>query len=70
MSKHSSHKEKVKTQEKEAKGEVALGFREQFLGIWAKWSHFRKKLKTHLGFDPIYKNQKWLIFPEIKRFDP
>ena len=39
---------------------VAFGLREQCLGIWAKWSHFRKTfLKTHLGFDPIYKTQKW-----------
>ena len=39
---------------------AALGFREQCLGIWAQWSHLSKtSRKTHLGFDPIYKTQKW-----------
>ena len=60
VSKHSSHKEKIKSQEKEATLRIALGFGEHCLGIWAKWSHFSKTfLKTHLGFDPIYKTQKW-----------
>ena len=56
MSKRSSHKEKVKTQEEEAKGGVVLGFEDQCLGIWANGVTFSPTLKnTHLGLDLIYK---------------
>ena len=56
MSKHPSHKEKVKSQEKKAKGGVALGFEDQCLGIWANGVTFSPTLKkTHLGLDSIYK---------------
>ena len=56
MSNHPSHKEKAKTQEKEAKGRVALGFDDRCLGIWANGVTFSSMLKkTHLGLDPIYK---------------
>ena len=40
VSKHPSNKEKVKSQEKEAKRRVALGFGDQYLRIWVQWSHF------------------------------
>ena len=60
VSKYSSLRDKFKTQEKLAHWRVALGFREQFLGICDQWSHLSKtSRKTHLGFDPIYKTQKW-----------
>ena len=56
VSKYPSLRDKVKTQEKLANWRVALGLREQCLGIWAQWSHLSKmSRKTHLGFDPIYK---------------
>ena len=59
MSKHPSQKEKVKMQEKEAKGRVVLGSEDQCLGIWANGVTFSSALrKTHLRFDPIYKTQK------------
>ena len=59
MSKHLSHKERVKSQEKKEKGGVALGFEDQFLGIWANGVTFSPTLKkTRLGLDPIYKTQK------------
>ena len=60
MSKHPSHKEKVKSQENKAKRRVALGFGDQCHGIWANGVTFGSTLwKTHLGYDPIYKTQKW-----------
>ena len=69
MSKHPRHREKVKSQEKKAKGGVALGFEDQCLGIWANGVTFSLALrKTHLGFDLIYKTQK-MVCPKIKRFD-
>ena len=56
MSKHPSHKERVKTQEEGATRGVALGFEDQCLGIWANRVTFFPTLKkTHLGLDPIYK---------------
>ena len=56
MSKHLSHKEKVKSQEKKAKGGVALGFEDQCLGIWVNGVTLSPTLeKTHLGLDLIYK---------------
>ena len=59
MSKHLNHKEEAKTQEKEAKGEAALGFGSQCIEIWANGVTFSSTLrKTHLGFDMIYKTQK------------
>ena len=58
VSKHPSHKEKVKTQEEEATRGVALGFEDQCLGIWANGVTFSPTLKnTHLGLDPIYKTK-------------
>ena len=69
MSKHPSHKKKVKTQVKEAKRRVALGFGDQCLGIWAQWSHFQPNVEE----DPL---RVWLdlqnpemVCPEIKRLD-
>ena len=56
VSKYSSLRDKVKTQEKLVNWRVALRFREQCLGIWAQWSHLSKtSKKTHLGFDSIDK---------------
>ena len=56
MSKHPSHKERVKTQEEEATRGVALGFEDQCLGIWANGVTFSPTLKkTHLGLNLIYK---------------
>ena len=56
MSKHLSHKERVKTQEEKATGWVALGFEDHCLGIWANGVTFSPTLKkTNLGLDPIDK---------------
>ena len=60
VSKYPSLRDKIKTLEKLAKWGVALGLRDWCLGIWAQWSHLSKtSRKTHLGFDSIYKTQKW-----------
>ena len=40
MSKHPSYREKVKSQEKEAKRRVALGFGEPVPWDLGQWSHF------------------------------
>ena len=60
VSKYPSLRGKIKSQEKMTNWGAALGFREQFLGIWTQWSHLSKNFRRiHLGFDPIYKTQKW-----------
>ena len=60
VSKHPSHKEKFKSQEKKEKGGIALGFEDQWLRIWTNGVTFSPTLKkAHLGLDPIYKTQKW-----------
>ena len=66
MSKHLSHKERVKMQEEAATRGVTLGFEDQCLGIWANGVTFSPTLrKTHLGFDLIYKTQKWFSLRSI-----
>ena len=59
MSKHLSHQEKVKTQEKEAKEGVALGFEISAYHIQGNGVTFCPALEeTHLGFNSIYKPKK------------
>ena len=59
MSKHLSHQEKVKTQEKEEKEGVALGLEISAFQIQGNGVIIYPALEeTHLGNSPIYKPKK------------